>query len=396
MPETSELLVRDIMVRDPVAVAPTTSVADTARLMSDRNIGAVVVTTDGRVEGMFTERDLLRRAVKSRDEWGRTPIARFMTSNPVSVAPDAPWAEATTIMDQRGIRHLPVVEAGKLIGMLSVRDLLRHRAEFLEAIVHDRTAELAARNAALIERDRQLTQNLKVAAKIQKRLLPESLPDFEPFRFAVAFHGHDQVTGDYHDFIPLGPDRLGILIADASGHGVPAAFVSVMAKMCCTAYCQGLESPAAILQKMNEHLGDLIESEHFVTMFAAVVDRRNLELTYARAGHPLPLLFRAVTGEVISLDAAGMMIGLVPDPDFEDHHLHLQRGDKVLFFTDGVPECRNASEELFGTESLQSFLRREGYRPCRDLLNQLEDTLNRFRGDRPFDDDVTIIVLEAA
>lgn len=395
MPETSELLVRDIMVRDPVAVVPTMSVAVAAHLMSDRNIGAVVVATDGRVEGMFTERDLLRRASESRDEWARTPVSRFMTSNPVSVAPDVLWAEAMAIMDQRHIRHLPIVEAGKLVGMLSVRDLVHHRAEYLEALVRDRTTELAARNEALTERDRQLTSNLKVAAKIQKRLLPHRLPDFEPFRFSVAFHGHDQVTGDYHDFVPLGPDRLGVLIADASGHGVPAAFVSVMAKMCCTAYCQALESPAAMLRTMNEHLGDLIEGEHFITMFAAVVDRRNLEMTYARAGHPLPLLFHAVTGEVSSLDAAGMMIGLVPEPSFEDRHIHLQRGDKVLFYTDGVSECRNASEELFGTESLQSFLRRDGHRPCHELLHSLEETLNRFRGERPFDDDVTIIVLEA-
>jgi sigma-B regulation protein RsbU (phosphoserine phosphatase) len=146
---------------------------------------------------------------------------------------------------------------------------------------------------------------------------------------------------------------------------------------------------------MNEHLGDLIEGEHFITMFAAVADRRNLELTYARAGHPLPLLFRAASGEVSSLEAAGMMIGPVPDPCFEDHHIHLQRGDKVLFFTDGVPECRNSRDELFGTELLQAFLRREGHRPCHDLLLNLENTLARFRGERPFEDDVTIIVLEA-
>jgi sigma-B regulation protein RsbU (phosphoserine phosphatase) len=363
--------------------------------MNERNIGAVVVATDGRVEGMFTERDLLRRAAEPCDEWVRTPISKFMTPNPISVAPDMLWAEATAIMDQRRIRHLPVVEANRLVGMLSVRDLLQHRAVFLEAIVRDRTAELAARNAALTERDQQLTSNLKVAAKIQKRLLPERLPDFDPFRFAVAFHGQDQVTGDYHDFIALGPDRLGVLIADASGHGVPAAFVSVMAKMCCTAYCQGLQSPAAMLRTMNEHLGDLIEGEHFITMFAAIVDRRSLELTYARAGHPLPLLFHAVSGEVSSLDAAGMMIGLMPEPAFEDRHVHLQRGDKVLFFTDGVPECRNSRDELFGIESLHSFTLREGHLPCHELLAQLEDTLNRFRGDRPFDDDVTIIVLEA-
>ncbi len=394
MSEVSELLVEDIMVRSPVSVASTITVADAARLMSEKNIGGVVVVDDLRVVGMFTERDLLHVAAAARREWTESPVSEFMTPDPVSVEPNVLWADATAIMDQRRIRHLPVVAAGRLVGMLSVRDLLHHRAQFLEALVADRTAELAARNAVLTERDQQLTRNLKVASKIQKRLLPSRVPEFEPFRFAVAFYGHDQVTGDYHDFIPIGPDRLGVLIADASGHGVPAAFVSVMAKMCCSAYCQGLESPAAMLRTMNDHLGDLIEAEHFITMFAVTLDRRTLELTYARAGHPLPLLYRAVSGDVSPLDAAGMMIGVMPDPGFADQRVHLQRGDKLLLFTDGVIECRNPQDELFRNERLESFLRREGHRPCQQLLQALENELSQFRNDCPFDDDVTVIVLE--
>jgi sigma-B regulation protein RsbU (phosphoserine phosphatase) len=395
MAEASELLVGDIMVRNPVAVPPETTVADVAQLMGKHNIGAVIVASNGVVEGVFSERDLLRRAAGSREDWIRTPIARFMTPHPITVSPDEPWASAMAVMDTRRIRHLPVVHAGKLVGMLSVRDLLHHRAEYLEALVQDRTAALAARNETLTERDQQMTRNLKVAAKIQKRLLPHALPQFEPFRFAVTFLGHDQVTGDYHDFLPLGPDRLGVLIADASGHGVPAAFVSVMAKMCCNAYCQGIESPAAILATMNEHLGDLIEADHFITMFAAVLNRRTLELTYARAGHPLPMLYHAANRRVTLLDGPGAMIGVMADPDFADQHLRLEPGDKVLFFTDGVPECRNEENLELGTNRVQSLLERQGHLAAAELLRCLEQELARFRGTRSFDDDVTIIIVEA-
>ena len=167
-----------------------------------------------------------------------------------------------------------------------------------------------------------------------------------------------------------------------------------MAKMVCSAYCQGLDSPAAMLRTMNEHIGDMIEAEHFITMFAAIVDRRTSQLSYARAGHPLPLWYRAASGEVVALDAAGVMIGIMPDPDYADLYVQLQHGDKVLFYTDGVSECRNAGDKLFGTDSLLAFLRREGHRPCPDLLAALEAALNSFRGEHPFDDDVTIIVLE--
>jgi sigma-B regulation protein RsbU (phosphoserine phosphatase) len=394
MAEATELLVRDIMVRTPIAVGPETTVADVASLMGRHNIGAVVVASNSAVQGMFSERDLLRRAADSRHDWSHTPISRFMTANPITVPPDVPWADAMAIMDAKRIRHLPVVDGGRLVGMISVRDLLHHRAEYLEALVHDRTAALAAKNTALTEREQQMTRNLKVAAKIQKRLLPRELPRFEPFQFSVAFRGHDQVTGDYHDFVPIGPDHLAVLIADASGHGVPAAFISVMAKMCCNAYCQGLDSPSAMLRAMNDHLGDLIDYEHFITMFIAVLDRRSLTLTYARAGHPLPLLFRAATSQVMALDAPGAMIGVMPDPDFEDQRLALEPGDKLLLFTDGVPECRNPADEVLGMVPLQSFLEREGHRPCSDLLDVLESELARFRSGRPFEDDVTIIVVE--
>jgi sigma-B regulation protein RsbU (phosphoserine phosphatase) len=393
MKDASELLVRDIMVREPVAVAPETTIADAARLMGQHNIGAVVVARDSAVQGMFSERDLLRRASESRNEWDRIPIVRFMTPDPVTVAPHVPWADAMSIMDARRIRHLPVVEDGRLVGMLSVRDLLHHRAEYLEALVQDRTAALAARNDALTARDQQLTRNLKVAARIQKRLLPRAVPPFDPFQFAVAFHGHDQVTGDYHDFLPMGPDTLGVLIADASGHGVPAAFISVMAKMCCSAYCPGLTSPADVLYSMNEHLGDLIDSEHFITMFAAALDRKKMDLTFARAGHPLPLHYRAASREVRPLDGPGGMIGVMVDPGFKDQRLHLDPGDRVLLFTDGVPECRNEEDDVMGTAPLEKLLAHEGHRPAQEILRALEQELDRFRGSRPFDDDVTVIVI---
>src|SRR5262249_19564993 len=151
-----------------VAVAPETTVSDVARLMGQQNIGAVLVVADGLVHGVFSERDLLRRAADARQDWDQVPISRFMTPNPITVSPKLPWADAMALMDARRIRHLPVVHSGKLVGMLSVRDLLHHRAEYLEALVHDRTATLAARNATLTERDQEITRNLKVAAKIQK------------------------------------------------------------------------------------------------------------------------------------------------------------------------------------------------------------------------------------
>jgi len=223
-----------------------------------------------------------------------------------------------------------------------------------------------------------------------------SVGEFDPFQFAAAFRGHDQVTGAYHDFIRIGPDQLGVLIADASSHGVPAAFVSVVAKMCCSAYCQSLDSPAAIFGTMNDHLSDVIQAEHFITMFAGTLDRSRMELVYSRAGHPLPLLYRADTRTVSPLDAAGIMLGVTEQPGYVDQRTELRRGDKLLLYTDGVVECRNPLDELFGVARLEAFLIREGHQSHDAVLELLEQELASFRGHRPFDDDVTVIIVSVA
>jgi sigma-B regulation protein RsbU (phosphoserine phosphatase) len=235
--------------------------------------------------------------------------------------------------------------------------------------------------------------HLDVAGQIQRQLLPAGPPEMPAFSFAVAYRPLERVSGDYYDFTTLSSGRLGILIADASGHGVPAAFVSVMAKTAFQAYAQGIESPAAVLKTMNQRLANLIDAEHFITMFYAVLDRESLRLTYALAGHPSPLWFRGATGTVEPLDAEGAMIGLLPQPIFEERSIQLARGDSVLFYTDGVVECRNADREFFGHERLHKFLQAHGGGPSTLLVEALEAELTRFRGPRPFTDDITCIAV---
>src|SRR5262249_46543330 len=149
------------------------------------------------------------------------------------------------------------------------------------------------------------------------------------------------VSGDYYDFVILSSGQLGILVADAAGHSVPAAFVSVMAKTAFHAYAEGLESPAAVLRTMNQRLANLMGVEQFITMFYGVIDRQSLRLVYALGGHPKPLWYRRAKGSVEALDAEGSVIGLLPEVHYEEHSVQLERGDRILIYTDGVTECRN-------------------------------------------------------
>jgi sigma-B regulation protein RsbU (phosphoserine phosphatase) len=363
---------------------------EAAALMNRRNIGAAVVCRAGEVVGILTERDLLRAAAA-----GTHPddvlVGALMTAEPVIVGADASWAAAADLMVQKGVRHLPVVENGRLVGMLSVRDLMEHRSRHLEWLVRQRTDELEKKNAALQERERLMQFHLDVAGRIQRQLLPAAPPELPSLSFALAYHPLDRVSGDYYDFAMLPSGRLGILVADASGHGVPAAFVSVMAKTAFHAYAHGIESPAAVLRTMNHRLANLVEADHFITMFYGVVDRQTLQLAYALAGHPRPLWYRRASAAVEVLDGEGPPVGLFPGADFEERSVQLAPGDLVLLYTDGVTECRNEQQEQFGQRRLEEFLTATG--AGADVVGLLDAELARFRGGRPFQDDVTCIGL---
>ena len=280
MAEGEGIRVGDLMVPAPHVVTPETGAIEAVQLMSEHNIGALVVVEGQRAVGMFTERDVLRHTAEEEPDWTGGRVAEFMTRNPYTVSVRERWDDAMDLMSEHGVRHLPVVSDGRLVGLLSMRDIAHHRTGVLESLVRERTAELKRHNQLLQERERERSFHLRMAAEIQTRMLPGARPDFEPLRFATHYSPCDEVAGDYYDFMRFDEDNLGLLIADVSGHGVPAAFITVMVKTCYAAYCQGLTSPAEILARMNRHLSGLLHGE-FVTMFIGRIDRRRHELVYA-------------------------------------------------------------------------------------------------------------------
>lgn len=385
--------VQSIMTASPVAVAPATPLGNVLALMRQRNVGAVIVADAGAPVGIFTERDLLHRIEPVSQVSIDTAVREVMTSNPWTVSADVPWEAALDVMQDRGIRHAPVVRDRVLVGMLSLRDILTHRSALLESVVQQRTAELVQQKGIIEERDRERTHSLKIAGRIQRQILPALAPAFDPVSIAFAFHPHDEVAGDYFDFQLADPDTLILIIGDASGHGVPAAFISVIAKTCVHARLSMTKSPAALLGAMNDLLHGWVEPEHFISMFVAAINRRTLRMTYARAGHPLPLLLGA-DGRCVELDAGGIMIGVVPEPEYPEQSVQLHPGDRVLFFTDGVPECPGSDGQLFGIRRVQEFLVANRHTPCSALVPQLIQTIRRFSSSGEFADDVTAVLLE--
>ena len=387
----AELTVRQVMEPHPVVVPPATPVQAVVTLMHDRRIGSVLVADGPDLVGIFTERDLLRNVSTAVPGWRDYPVADWMTATPHTIPPDIGWDDAVGRMHALRVRHLPVVEHGRVVGVVSARLLLGRREEYLTRRVEESTRQLRHANEQLLARDGEVLHSLRTAGRLQtKIMLPPAPPTRPGQNWAVHFEPLDHLGGDYYDFAEE-PGRVGFLIADASGHSIAAAMVAMMARFAFT-QAAPKSDPAAVLGAMNERLLEVAE-ERFVTAFYSVLDEATGVLRYAAAGHPYPLHFHHATGHVTPLVAQGFLLGVIPGEVYAVRCRQLAPGDAVVFTTDGVSEARNEIGDMYGTDRLTECLRINGTRSAGELLWLLMESLHDFRGTTPYGDDVTVAVL---
>jgi serine phosphatase RsbU (regulator of sigma subunit) len=397
MPPTdtpNELQVRQVMTLDPITVSPAEPLQGVLRRMAGQRIGAVLVGDGGAVEGIFTERDLLRIAPDAPHGWRQRPVADWMTRNPHTIAPDTGWEEAAALMEQLHVRHLPVVEGGRTVGIVSARQLIAHRTGHLNRLVEERTWEQQRLTEQLLERDRQTQRNLLAAGRLTQRLLlPAAKPDWPELTWAVYFRPLDPLGGDYYDFAQPDGRHLGVLIADASGHSIPAAVVAIMTRLAFAEAGRDSTRPGEVLAALNARLHGLAD-ERYVSAFYGVYDRVLRRFTYANAGHPPPLHFDARARAYRPLEGRGFLLGIVPGAVYEEQSVELAPGDRLCLYTDGVTESRNPAGELFGIARLETALIGVGRGGVEGVLKRVVEELTAFRGERPAGDDLTLVVAE--
>lgn len=391
----SVLTVREFMQPEPVTIDPDCSLDVALGLMNLHRIGAlIVVRADRSLLGIFTDRDLLRRVGVATENWQALPVSAWMTRDPFTTTPDAGWDEAVGLMAKHRVRHLPVIEGGVVTGLVSSRMLMDRRTEYLNRRVEARTREVQTAYDELLARDAELRHNLRVAGRLQQRLLlPRKPPEWPELRWGIHYAPLDHLGGDYYDLALAGPDRLGILIADASGHSVAAGMVAIMSHIAFDEIAGETERPGDVLAAMNRRLQGMAE-ERFVTAFYGILDRRTRRFTYANAGHPYPMRYSPRTGEVQPLSAQGFLLGIMPDEVYREREIELEPGDRLCFYTDGLVETRNEIGELFGDDRLKRFLSEHGRKPAADLLKHLLQEQEAFRGSQRLGDDVTIMIGE--
>jgi serine phosphatase RsbU (regulator of sigma subunit) len=242
------------------------------------------------------------------------------------------------------------------------------------------------------ERER-VEQDLRVARRIQQASLPKEVPEVQGWQINPHYQPAREVGGDFYDFLELEDGRLGMVVGDATGHGVPAALVMSTTCGMLRAVALSVDSPGEVLARVNEALSARIPPSMFVTCFYAILEPKSGRLLYANAGHDLPYLRRGWGAE--ELRARGMPLGLMPGMSYEEKEVMLGAGEAVLFYSDGLVEAHDPEGEMFGFPRLRALIAEHAEEGA--LVDFLMEKLHSFTGEGwEQEDDITLVTLQRA
>src|SRR6266540_1625012 len=293
----------------------------------------------------------------------RPDAGRLVDIPPVDIAPQdpalayfqsvaAPVALDEIALDSPGIRALrsagvtlvvPLISQGELMGLLNLgprlsdQDYSADDRRLLDKLATQaspavRVAQLVREQEAEVRARERIDQELRVAQLIQQQFLPKQLPDLPGWQVAAFYRAAAEVGGDFYDFIDLPEGRIGLVVGDVTGHGVPAALVMATTRSVLRSEAPRMIAPGAVLAKVNAFLHSDIPANMFVTCLYAVLDPRTGALRYANAGHDLPFVRRG--NAVEELRATGMPLGAMPDMTYAERETTIGPGDVILLHSD--------------------------------------------------------------
>lgn len=308
----------------------------------------------------------------------------------------------TYLKDARSVAVIPMFDGGAALNMVvryASRDHHFREEEFADILLQTNLFGRTTHGLVLAQRLRSaydaLDRELEQVGRIQRQLLPARLPDIPGLDIAANYETAQRAGGDYYDFFELDGGRWGVLIADVSGHGTPAAVVMAILRTILHTTCTSRSSPADVLAFANNQLisrdGEFDGS--FVTAFYGVYDPRTRTLTYSGAGHNPPL---HVDGELRVqelADAQGIPLGIDANARFAETTVSLSSGDTLILFTDGITEAINDHGEMYGSRRLVACVR-EDVRFAQEIVDCITHRLLAFTGGKRQEDDQTIVALK--
>jgi phosphoserine phosphatase RsbU/P len=241
-----------------------------------------------------------------------------------------------------------------------------------------------------------INNELEMAREIQLAILPSETPKIRGLDIAARYLSMSSVAGDFYDFIIVDEQHVGILVADVSGHGLPAALIASMLQVSLAAQFAHASEPGRVLGGLNHALCGKF-ARHFVTAAYVFVDMEKNCMSYAAAGHPPLLLRHGSTGSTSEVSQNGLLLGHFPKEIYSSVQIPVEPGDKAILYTDGVLETSDLSEEMLGVDRFKRFLENSGDVGAGQLADSLLDELSRWSGHPTGErqqDDITLLVID--
>ncbi|MBM3119748.1 MAG: stage II sporulation protein E [Chloroflexi bacterium] len=293
-----------------------------------------------------------------------------------------PYEQALTVVKEVILPMTGANALGMAVFAFIIRNLITER----------RTAEEKEKYRRELERTEY---EMETARGIQQSFLPEALPRIDGFEFAALNLPARQVGGDFYDFIPVSEGKWGIIIADVSGKGVPAALFMALSRALVRANVADNPTSSQAMQKANSLISQEAKMGMFVTLFYAVLDPEKRRLQYVNAGHNPPFVVKKSSGDVVLLRASGIAMGVMDEVSLEEKEIELDSNDIVVFYTDGITEAINKVGEQFGEKRLIETINQNADLPVKDLMGRVKDEVFTFAQDQPQYDDFTLVLLKA-
>ena len=350
----------------------------------------------------FVDRNVLPGQESDREGYLRGVVEEDATFSIISFTIEDQIAEGDKVVTR--YRSRSIHDRGEFMGVAPTGKEIEVTGTIVHRILGGKIAEEWGEGTGavelmerLVEQERiereRVEQDLRMARSIQQASLPKEVPTLEGWRISPHYRPAREVGGDFYDFFELEDDRLGLVVGDATGHGVPAALL--MSTTCGMLRAVALSGGSAgeVLERVNEALAARIPPSTFVTCFYGVLEPSSGRFTYANAGHDLPYLRRRGGRGAEELRARGMPLGLMPGMGYEEKETILESGSSALFYSDGLVEAHDLEGEMFGFPRLRRLVA-EHTEPG-SMVDFLMDELRSFTGDRwEQEDDVTLLTLE--
>lgn len=305
------------------------------------------------------------------------------------------------LADNEVIVISPLVVKEKQLGVIYVIEdknkLIDLDEETISALVIQ--VSIAINNAQiyseLIVKER-MSNELDVASRIQKKILPADVDEIFGLEIAQYFEPAKEIGGDYYDYTILDDNVFSITIADVSGKGVPAAFLMALGRSVLkTLTLTGDFAPNENLNELNKIIYSDITEDMFITMMHSKYNKENKTLYYSNAGHNPIVVYRASTDSIELHTVKGVAIGFLEEYKYRQGEIQLNKGDIVIFYTDGITEAENSNKEMFGLERLKEVIYNNKNKSPKELRKVILESINRFRKDYEQTDDLTFVILKS-